>query len=271
MENHEAMAKDTDALQICQSAPDQDARSGHLLIDPDILSLIGDDIGFVTSGGDTPRDQIVTFDDGTSLSVSDIDQLIPCFTPGTAIATPKGEVLAEDLRVGDRIVTRDNGLQPITWIGKKRIDYKQLNALPTVRPILVKEGAIGDGLPERDMLVSPSHRMLIVSELAQLYFDRAEVLVAAKHMLNMDGVEISNQPYITYLPIMCENHEIVLSDGTWSESFQPGDFTLKGFDSAQREELFLLFPELETSEGVAAYGAARRSLSRREAKMLFNA
>lgn len=271
MENHVIMAKDTDIPQNCQSVSGANTTVGQSAIDPDILSLIGDDVGFVTSNGDTPQDQIVTFYDGSSLPVCDIDQLIPCFTPGTAIATPKGEVLAEDLKVGDRIVTRDNGLQPITWIGKKRIDYKQLNALPSVRPILIKEGAIGDGLPERDMLVSPSHRMLIVSEFAQLYFNRAEVLVAAKHMLNMDGVEISNQPYITYLPIMCENHEIVLSDGTWSESFQPGDFTLKGFDNAQREELFLLFPELETSDGVAAYGAARRSLSRREAKMLFNA
>lgn len=271
METQKAMAKDTDTLQNCQLAPDTSVKVGLSSIDPDILRLIGDDVGFVTCDGETPQDQIVTFYDGTSLPVSDIDQLIPCFTPGTAIATPKGEVLAEDLRIGDRIVTRDNGLQPITWIGKKRIDYKQLNALPTVRPILIKEGAIGGGLPERDMLVSPSHRMLIVSEFAQLYFDRAEVLVAAKHMLNMDGVEISNQPYITYLPIMCENHEIILSDGTWSESFQPGDFTLKGFDSAQREELFLLFPELETPEGVAAYSAARRSLSRRESKMLFNA
>ena len=236
----------------------------------DLLSIIGEGVNFALSDQDAQGNRTVTFEDGKTLPLSELDRLVPCFTPGTAIATPKGEVLVEELKVGDRVVTRDNGLKAITWIGKKRIDYQQLNALPTVRPILIERGALGNGLPEQDMLVSPSHRMLIVSELARQYFDRAEVLVAAKHMLEMEGVAISNQPYITYIPIMCENHELVLSNGAWSESFQPGDFTLKGFDTIQREELFLLFPELETTEGIAGYSAARRSLSRREAKRFFS-
>ena len=240
-------------------------------IEQDILSIIGDGVSFTLSDDADPTNRTVTFSDGKSLPVSDLDKLVPCFTPGTAIATPKGEMLVEDLRVGDRIITRDNGIKPITWMGKKRIDYQQLNALPAVRPILISQGALGNGLPERDMLVSPSHRMLIVSDIAKTYFERKEVLVAAKHMLDMDGVEISNQPYITYVPIMCENHEIILSDGAWSDSFHPGDFTLKGFDTSQREELFMLFPELETAEGVANYNAARKSLGRKDAKKYFTA
>lgn len=234
-----------------------------------LLSLIGADVDFITIDGDDPHAGHVSFANGDQLALSDIDSVVPCFTPGTRIATPNGEVTVENLKVGDRVLTRDNGIQPITWIAQKRLDHTQLKAVPQLRPILIKARAIGDGLPERDMLVSPSHRMLIVSNYAELYFGQSEVLISAKHMLAMDGVEVSNQPYITYIHVMCANHEIVLADGAWSESFQPADFNLKGFDADQRTELFQLFPDLETPEGVAAYGAARQTLNKREAKLLF--
>lgn len=237
--------------------------------DVDLHSLVGKDVDVIRSDTGTPGADLVTFRDGHSIPFSEIDQIIPCFTPGTGIATPKGEVLVENLKIGDRVLTRDNGIQTINWVGSRQIDYRQLKAIPQFRPIAIKHGALGNGLPERDMLVSPGHRMLIVSEFAQLYFGQSEVLVAAKHMLGMKHVAISPQPYITYIHFMCDNHEIVLSDGTWSESYQPGDFSLKGFDEDQREELFTLFPELATKAGLAAYGAARRTLSKREAKLLF--
>ncbi|PJI91826.1 intein [Yoonia maricola] len=234
-----------------------------------LLTLIKDDIDYVTFDKANPDAGIVTFTDGNTITFSEIDRVVPCFTPGTAIATPKGEVPVERLRSGDRVLTRDNGIQTVSWVGTKRIDFAELNAAPQLRPIKIRAGALGNNMPDRDMLVSPSHRMLIVSHPAELYFGQSEVLVAARHMLTMDGVEVTGQPYVTYIHIMCQNHEIVLSNGAWSESFQPADLTLKGFDAEQREELFMLFPQLETAEGVAAYGAARRTLSRREAKLLF--
>lgn len=235
----------------------------------DILNLIGAEIDYVTYDTDAPEAGIVAFTNGQTISFSDMDRVVPCFTPGTAIATPKGEVPVESLKPGHRILTRDNGIQTVTWVGTKRLDFDELRAAPQLRPIKISAGALGDNMPERDMLVSPSHRMLIVSQLAELHFGQSEMLVAAQHMLAMDGAEVADQPYVTYIHIMCQNHEIVLADGAWSESFQPADFTLKGFDAEQREELFGLFPELDTAEGVAAYGAARRTLSGREAKLLF--
>lgn len=215
-----------------------------------------------------PETRSITFDDGKTLAVSQIDRLIPCFTPGTAIATPKGEVPVESLKAGDRVITRDNGIQTITWAGARRLVHRHLQGRPELRPIRIKAGALGNNQPERDMLVSPTHRLLIASELAQVYFDQSEVLVSAKHMLAMNGVEIDKAPYITYIHFMCANHEIVLSDGVWSESYQPGDFSLKGLDEDQRQEIFTLFPELETDHGVRDYNAARRTLKKHEAEIL---
>lgn len=196
---------------------------------------------------------------------------IPCFTAGTMIATPRGEVKVEDLKAGDRVLTRDNGIQTITWAGAKRIDPKTMKRNPALRPILIKAGALGNGLPDRDLRLSPTHRVLVVSELAQLYFGETEVLVAAKHLLTMNDVSIAKAPYETYYHFMCARHELVLSDGAWTESFQPGDYSLKGLDDDQRSELFMLFPELETQEGVQAFGTARRTLRRGEVALLINA
>ncbi len=73
----------------------------------------------------------------------------------------------------------------------------------------------------------------------------------------------------TYVHIMCERHEVVLSNGAWTESFQPGDYSLQGIGEAQRSEILELFPELAT-EGTVGSGfeAARRVLKKHEARLI---
>ncbi|MEP1587141.1 MAG: tandem-95 repeat protein [Tateyamaria sp.] len=203
-----------------------------------------------------------------SLTFSNIENVIPCFTPGTMVATPQGERRVEDLNVGDRVITRDNGIQEIRWIGKRKMSGQELAAAEHLRPVLIRQGALGKGLPERDMLVSPQHRVLMASDKTALYFDEAEVLVAAKHLTDMEGIDVVEVSGTTYIHVMFDQHEVILSDGAWTESFQPGDQTLASMGDAQRAEIMELFPELETETGVEAYTAARRSLKKHEAKLL---
>jgi hypothetical protein len=216
-------------------------------------------VEFLDSSGDAP------FVIGT-MTFENIE--IVCFTPGTKILTPMGEVSVEDLQEGDLVVTRDNGLQPIRWSGSRRLNAAELAARPQLRPILIRQGALGPNQPERDMMVSPNHRMLLVSEQAELLFEEREVLVAAKHLTHLDGVEKVKVEDVTYIHIMCDQHEVVLADGAWSESFQPGDYSMNGIEKAQREEIYALFPELREQEGLDAYSAARISLKRHEAQLL---
>ncbi|PTX55830.1 CshA-type fibril repeat protein [Litoreibacter ponti] len=205
-----------------------------------------------------------------TLEFSEIEQIVPCFTPGTSIATPRGEVLVEDLMVGDKIITRDNGIQEIRWIGAKRMDGRELQNNPHLQPVLIQKGSLGNGLPERDMLVSPNHRMLVNNDRVSLYFDENEVLVSAKHLVNpTEGVQSINSMGTTYIHFMFDNHEVVLSNGAWTESFQPGDYSLKGIGNAQRNEIFELFPELQGEAGREAYASARLTLKKHEAKLLF--
>ncbi|WP_254796945.1 Hint domain-containing protein [Sulfitobacter albidus] len=172
------------------------------------------------------------------------------------------------MEVGDRVITRDNGMQVIRWVGKRDMPGEELAAKEHLRPVLIQQGALGNGLPERDMMVSPQHRVLVANDKTALYFEEREVLVAAKHLTDMEGIDVVEVSQTTYIHIMFDRHEVVLSDGTWTESFQPGDMSLAGVGDASREEILELFPELATQEGIDAYASARKSLKKHEAKLI---
>ena len=213
-------------------------------------------------------DDLVPDGDVRTLQFKNINAIIPCFTPGTAIATPEGERLVETLKVGDRVITRDNGIQEIRWIGTRRLSWTELGANSHLQPVLIRKGSLGHGLPERDMLVSPQHRLLVANERTQLYFDEHEVLVAAKHLIDHRGIREVSAQGVTYVHFMCDRHEVVLSNGAWTETFQPGEQTLGGMGNAQRLELYELFPELRAAPGEPGYAAARKTLKRHEARLL---
>ncbi|MGD9918687.1 MAG: Hint domain-containing protein [Paenirhodobacter sp.] len=202
-----------------------------------------------------------------NINFTDIEH-VPCFTPGTMIATPTGEVAVEALRVGDRVMTRDNGIQEIRWIGRRDLSMAEVGTAAHLRPVMIAKGALGNGLPERDMMVSPNHRMLIANEKTSLYFEEHEVLVAAKHLVGRPGITRAAATDVSYVHFMCDRHEVVLADGAWSESFQPGDLTLGSLGKAQRDEIFAIFPELKTPVGREGYIAARRTLKKHEAALL---
>ena len=247
----------------------------------------------ITSVGEAPNGTVTLNDDGTVTFVADEGftgydsfsytvadgnggessayvtvEVLPCFTPGTLIATPQGERLVEDLVVGDRVITRDNGMQEIRWIGRKELTCHELARKPHLRPVLIQQGSLGKNLPEHDLLVSPNHRVLVANDKTALYFEEREVLAAAKHLTGLDGVDEVDTLGVTYIHMMFDHHEVVLSNGAWTESFQPGDLSLRGIGEDQRQEIFELFPELEHAEGLRAYGAARRSLRKHEAALL---
>jgi hypothetical protein len=220
-----------------------------------------------------------TFDTGMRLrniSLSDGDSNVPyntipsiiCFTPGAMITTPRGQVAVENLQVGDLVITADNGLQAIRWIGRKRMTGERLQAFPELRPIRIRKDAFGDGLPERDMWVSPQHRMLVKSERTQLDYGETEVLVPAKGLLNDLSVTVDYGLRETeYVHILFDKHEVVFANGTPTESFHPGQHALETIEDEARDELFDIFPELAVDP--MEYGpSARLSLKVREVQSL---
>lgn len=201
---------------------------------------------------------------------TDVESVSPCFTPGTRIKTLHGEVRIEKLEIGDKVLTRDNGFQPIRWIGTHKLSRACLALKPQLNPIEISANALGRDVPERTMRVSPQHLMLIDGHGAEVYFGTEEVLVAAAHLTCLPGIRRVEPETVTYIHVLFDRHEIVLADGAWTESYQPADQNLAGLNPDAREEIFALFPELETFGHAARhYPAARMSVEADEAELLF--
>jgi Ca2+-binding RTX toxin-like protein len=204
------------------------------------------------------------------INYTEIEEIIPCFTLGTMILTDRGEVAVEALAVGDLVMTRDNGLQPLRWIGQRKLSALELQADPDLQPVRIAKGTLSGAGPDRTMLVSPQHRVLIEGARAELLFGEAEVLVPAKHLIgHADVTRALPAEGVTYLHILFDRHEIVQSDGIWTESFQPAERMLSAMDADVRAEVLALFPQLEQSG--EAFEGARLSLKAHEARVLFAA
>jgi Ca2+-binding RTX toxin-like protein len=213
----------------------------------------------------------VTWLDGSQLSFSEIESLhyTPCFTAGTRLATAEGGRAVEDLRPGMRLRTRDHGLQPLRWIGRRALSAADLARAPALSPVRLGAGALGRGLPRRALLVSPQHRVLLGGPAVQLLFGAEAVLVAAHHLLGRPGITRAPAARgVTYVHLLFDRHELLRSEGVWSESFQPGDRSLAGLDAPQRRELLTLFPALQARAGRAGYSAARPALKGWQARLL---
>ncbi len=203
------------------------------------------DVGFVT--------------DNTQLTLGDLSP--PCFTRGTLIQTPEGDIPVENLEVGDLVTTFDNGPQPVRWIGSRKVPAKGIFA-----PIRIKAGTFDNA---RDLLVSQQHRILITSWKAEFYFNEREVLVPAKHLTMFDTVFVDESVgEVEYFHILFGQHEILFSEDMATESFHPGQVGISSLSPFARAELLALFPEFSELDALEQIPAARLSLRRYEAALL---
>lgn len=222
------------------------------------------------SGGYSGTVQLL---DGTIVHFSQIEDIqdstgtsiLPpiCFTPGTLIMTAQGMRPIETLSAGDMVLTQDNGLQPIRWIGSSEMDGTGEYA-----PILLTPDALEGAA--RDLLVSPQHRFLMSDWRTELLFGEQDVLVAAKHMVNGHSVTRQYCETVTYVHMMLDSHQIVFAENVPTESFYATNYSIQSMDARAREAMFMAFPHLRGD--VAAYGdTARRCLRGHEARLLMPA
>ncbi|WP_138936121.1 Hint domain-containing protein [Roseovarius arcticus] len=197
--------------------------------------------------------------DGTVVTFSEIENII-CFTPGACILTPHGARAIETLCIGDMVITRDNGPQPIRWVGSRTVA-----GVDRFAPISIAAHVLD--WATRPLLVSPQHRLLFTGYKAELLFGCDEVLVAAKHLLDGRDVVASNRAEVTYIHMMLDQHEVIYADGAATESFHAGDVGISAISDQSREEMFSIFPELRANPN--AFGkTARPCLKRHEARLL---
>ena len=183
---------------------------------------------------------------------------IPCFTAGTMILTPKGEVPVENLRVGDIVVTRDNGPQPIVWCGSRHLSAAELDAAPDLRPIRLDASILGG---DRGLLVSPQHGVFTKTEER----GGSDALVRAKHLARLKGGKVrvaQGVKKVTYVHLMFEKHQIIYGNGIASESFYPGPWGLTALERESVFEVLRLFPELGRLGAETGYGQTARPVAK---------
>ncbi len=121
--------------------------------------------------------------DGRLQFVDAYNAFVPiCFCAGTLIATPNGLTPIEDLSIGDMILTLDHGPQPIRWIGRSDVSVAQTVINPSILPVQVAAGAMGNGLPRRDLWLSPQHRVMVWSKIAARITGVPESLVCRRRI-----------------------------------------------------------------------------------------
>ena len=194
---------------------------------------------------------------------------VVCFARGTRLATETGEIAVEQLKIGDRVITADHGPREVRWIGCSRLTLGDTNR--HLQPVCIRAGALGPGLPERDVTVSPAHRVLLQGAGCQLLLGEDEVLVPARFLVNGVTVTREDSARVEYWHVMFDAHEIVYTAGLASESFHFGDYALTALGRAAQSELRQLFPAFPDCFPGATGQTARPTARAFEARMLTGA
>ena len=156
-----------------------------------------------------------------------------CFSAG-AIENNVRSGLAEELCIGDHVLTLDSGSAPIRFLRKRTLSLAHLRDFPRHAPITFMPGSLGPGLPMRNLRVSPQHRMLSRSNVAKRMFGQSEVLIPATALVGCPGVSRSKaRASVTYIHILLDEHHILTANQVETESLLLGSNIMRQFTRAE--------------------------------------
>ncbi|MFW2588644.1 Hint domain-containing protein [Sagittula sp. SSi028] len=163
---------------------------------------------------------------GTQINA--VDRML-CFAPETPIQTPDGWRRADSLSDGDQVMTYQ-GPRPLIWTAQRRVAaHNSINA-----PVVIPSGVLGARAVIR---LSPLHRVMVTSPMAQLLFGSQHVLLAARHLLHLPQVRQRRQATINYVHLMTRRHTALRCPGLWCETFQAGPWARRMLPQSDRIRL----------------------------------
>lgn len=177
----------------------------------------------------------------TGWSYSDV----VCFAAGTHIATPHGNRPVESLIAGDLLITKSGDPKPLVLNMSRALSDQDLRDNPKLYPVRISAGALGNGLPARDLLVSRQHRILITSKIAKRMFGTTEVLLPAIKLTELPGIYVDESvASVIYHHLLLESHQVIFAESAPAESLLTGEEALQTLAPDALEELQVLFPQL---------------------------
>lgn len=200
-------------------------------------------------------------DNDGELDFADVSTAFPCFAEGTLIATPEGDVAAETLSAGDSILTAEGEAARLIWTGSRQIVLTPRPATGELHPqcpILIPAGALGGGVPQQDLIVSPQHRVLLHGAAVEAETGAPEVLAPAKGLLALPRIRpMRGRGRVTYVSLLCERHQVLIANGAPCESFYPGPWIMNELAGEIQAEIVAALHQAGYSEG---YGSPARPL-----------
>jgi hypothetical protein len=179
---------------------------------------------------------------------------IACYCRGTHIRTARGDVLVESLEIGDRLLTRSGTLRPLRWIGRRSYDARFARSNPAILPICIRACALADGVPLRDLYVSPRHALLIDGKL-----------IPAGALINDATIfRSSDVAPVAYYHLELASHDVIIAEGAAAESYLDDDNRNMFQNAAEYRARYpnaghvkprYVAPRLESGEEVAAVNA----------------
>ncbi|MGI9394360.1 MAG: Hint domain-containing protein, partial [Boseongicola sp.] len=162
--------------------------------------------------------------------------------------------------------------KPLSWIGSVYIPADVLMADAACHPVVIEPDAFCHGEPLEPLSISPQHRVLVKSWQAELVCGEPDVLIAAKHLVDL-GLARQASPRemaggVRYWHLLFDQHEIVVSNGLPTESFRPGPEAVKALDHATAAELRKFFPDIDVH--MVGLVSARYLATRNEARLILN-
>lgn len=181
---------------------------------------------------------------------SDYEHSFVCFSSDTRLTTPRGEVAAGDLSIGDLVLTLDRGFQPILWVGRRVVQIDQKR--PGAQPVLIQPNAFPRGGLCHRVIVSPQHRLLLHDASG------AEMLAPAKAFVGLKGIRhMRGRSQIEYVSVMLDQHDVLDASGLAAESFLPGP---QGYKLLSVQEIREVDAVLETRGPDRSFPPARPCL-----------
>ncbi|MCY4337014.1 MAG: Hint domain-containing protein [Litoreibacter sp.] len=165
-----------------------------------------------------------------------------CFGRGTRITLSDGrQCPVEALTVGDRVLTRDNGMKRILWIGRRTVQ-----AVGAFAPVVITPGVLGNA---ENVTLAQHHRILISDWRAEVMVGARDVLIQAKELVNGESVFVRSGGFTQYTQIVFDAHQVIYAEGVPTESLKISEQILASLPAELAAEIRRAVPSPQTTAG----------------------
>lgn len=204
--------------------------------------------------------------DDVKINLDQDNDVFVCFVAGTSIETVNGPRPVETIRQGDLVLTYDHGPREVLWARTRTLPLDNARRAQKNAPVRIHRGALGPGMPVRDLLVSPQHRLLIASKVAARMFGAPEILVPATRLVKMPGILRERRlERVTYCHLFFGAHELIWAEGAVTESLLPERGALAGLTAGTAPRIAAQ-PPVAPARPIVENGPQVRELLRRHRK-----